>query len=143
MTREDISAIFPEASEAQITAFLNANNTEVNDYKNKYDQTKGNPTAADLQAATKRGDDLEKELNELKNANAVRQIREKVAGEKKIPANLLTADTEEACAAQADAILAFAKPDGYPVVQDGGTPAGSASSPSTAKQFANWAKNQI
>ena len=42
----------------------------------------------------------------------------------------LTADTEEACNAQADAILAFAQPDGYPVVKDNGTPAGTGSADS-------------
>lgn len=142
MTREDIRAIFPEANEEQVTAMLNANNTEVNEAKTKHKGTEGGPTASDLQAEKKRGDDLEKELNELKNANAVRQIREKVAGEKKIPANLLTGDTEELCNAQADAILAFAQPEGYPVVKDGGDPSKTPTS-STGKQFAEWAKQLI
>lgn len=124
MTREDISAIFPEATEEQVTAFLNANNTEVNDYRTKYEGLKKGPTAAELQAEKDKSAKLETELNTLKNANAVRLVREKVAGEKKIPVNLLTADTEELCNAQADAILAFAQPEGYPVVKDGGTPTG-------------------
>lgn len=130
MTREDISAIFPEATEEQVTAFLNANNTEVNDYKTKYESLKKGPTAEQLQAEKDKAARLETELNTLKNANAVRLVREKVAGEKKIPVNLLTADTEEACNAQADAILAFAQPDGYPVVKDNGTPAGTGSADS-------------
>ena len=48
----------------------------------------------------------------------------------------LCGDTEEACTAQAQAILKFAKP-GYPDVRDGGdphhTPTGS-----TRQQFADW-----
>lgn len=130
MKREDITAIFPEATEEQITAFLNANNTEVNDWKTKYNGLKGGPTVEDLQAEKDKNAQLEAELNGLKNANAVRLVREKVAGEKKIPANLLTADTEEACNAQADAILAFANPEGYPAIKDGGgagVPAGASS----------------
>lgn len=130
MIREDISAIFPEATEEQVTAFLNANNTEVNDYKTKYESLKKGPTAEQLQAEKDKSAKLETELNTLKNANAVRLVREKVAGEKKIPVNLLTADTEEACNAQADAILAFAQPDGYPVVKDNGTPTGTGSADS-------------
>ena len=122
MKREDITAIFPEATEEQVTAFLNANNNEVNGYKSKYESLKKGPTAEELQAEKDKSAQLEQELNALKNADAVRLIREKVAGEKKIPVNLLTADSEEACTAQADAILAFAKPEGYPVVKDGGTP---------------------
>ena len=53
-----------------------------------------------------------------------------------VPADLLSGDTEEACTAQAQAILKFAKP-GYPNVRDGGdphhTPTGS-----TRQQFADW-----
>lgn len=122
MKREDITAIFPEAIDEQITTLLNAHHTEVNDWKGKYNGLKNGPTPEALQAEKNRADNLQKELDALKQANTVREVREKVAGEKNIPANLLTADTEEACKAQADAILAFAKPDGYPDVQDGGTP---------------------
>ena len=121
MKREDITAIFPEATEEQISSILNSHHTEVNDWKGKYNGLKGGPTAAELQAEKDKSAQLEKELNDLKNADAVRLVREKVAGAKNIPANLLTADTEEACNAQADAILAFAKPTGYPVVKDGGS----------------------
>lgn len=128
MKREDITAIFPEASEEQISSILNSHHIEVNDWKGKYNGLKGGPTVAELQAETERANNLQKELDALKNADAVRQIREKVAGEKKLPANLLTADTEEACIAQAEAILAFAQPSGYPTVQDGGTPGENGSS---------------
>ena len=63
-------------------------------------------------------------------ANAIRDIRGKVSEEKGVPANLLTASTEEECKKQADAILVFAgkDPNGrYPNVRDGGEsmPAGA------------------
>ncbi len=79
-------------------------------------------------------DDIKKELASLKTANAVRDIREQVASEKNIPANLLTGDTKEACEAQADAILAFAKPSQTaPRVPDGGEVTHSASSGANAE----------
>lgn len=139
MKREDITAIFPEATDEQISSILNSHHTEVNNWKGKYDGLKGGPTAAELQAEKDKVSQLETELNNLKNADAVRLIREKVAGEKKLPIVLLTADTEEACNAQADAILAFAKPDGYPVVKDGGSAdSGSADSGGNSGDNAAW-----
>lgn len=143
MKREDIIAIIPEATEEQVTTMLNAHHSKVKTWKDKFDSVKDNPTAADLQTATERAEQLQRELDALKNADAVRQIREKVAGEKKLPASLLTADTEEACAAQADAILAFAKPDIYPNVKDGGSAGVGTPSTDTGKLFANWAETQL
>lgn len=146
MKREDVAAIFPDASDEQITAILNAAGKEANDWKTKFHTASGElsrlkdgPTAEKLQAEIDRADALQKELEGFKAADSIRQIREKIAGEKNLPAALLTAETEEACAAQADAILAFAKPAGYPSVQDGGDPHKVATS-STGKQFAEWAK---
>lgn len=76
------------------------------------------------------------QLDALNSANALREVRAKVSAATGIPAELLTGDTEEACTAQAQAILKFAKP-GYPSVRDGGdphhTPTGS-----TRQQFADW-----
>lgn len=96
---------------------------------------------SELQKATERAEALQRELDLMKRADEVRTIREEVAKEVGIPVNLLTADTKEACEAQAKEILAFAKPsNAYPVVKDGGEirniPSGK-----TRDQFANWLKN--
>lgn len=74
----------------------------------------------ELQKATERANNLEAELNGMKKAEEVRQMREKIATETGIPANLINGTTEEECKAQADAIKAFATPSGYPRVKDGG-----------------------
>lgn len=86
-------------------------------------------------------DSLRAEVEQLKTAAAVRDIRDKVAGEKSVPAKLLTGSTEAECTAQADAILAFAaqqqgKP--YPAVQDGGEVGKNGSGGTTRDQFAEW-----
>ena len=47
-------------------------------------------------------------------------MRQKVSAATGVPAELLSGDTEETCTAQANAILKFAKPSGYPAVKDGG-----------------------
>ena len=97
--------------------------------------------ASELEKANKRLADLEKELTSMKAADAVRQLREKVAADKNIPASLLTGDTEETCAAQADAILAFAGNTGSLSVGDKGEAGGGAAD--ARAQFTAWAKDNI
>ena len=79
----------------------------------KYDEAEESKKT-ELQKATDKMSALQKELDVLKSANTVKAIREKVAKDTEVPIELLTADTEEACKAQADAILKFAKPKSYP-----------------------------
>lgn len=89
-----------------------------------------------LQKANEKAAKLQEQLDTLTKANTLRELRSKVAAATGVPADLLSGDTEEACTAQAQAILKFAKP-GYPDVRDGGdphhTPTGS-----TRQQFADW-----
>lgn len=82
-------------------------------------------------------DAVKQELSDLKAANAIRDIRDQVALDKKIPVSLLTGDTKEACEQQADAILAFARGSSFPSVPDGGEVSPKAGS-STRDQFAEW-----
>lgn len=79
----------------------------------KYDEAEESKKT-ELQKATDKMSALQRELDALKTANTVRTIREKVAKDTQVPIECLTADTEEACKAQADAILKFAKPKSYP-----------------------------
>lgn len=116
-------------TQEQVNALIGKKSSEIKakyaDYEDlkakakKYDEAQ-EASKSELQKATGQRDAYKKELDQLKAANSAREIREKVAKEKGIPANLLTKDTEEACSAQADAILAYAKPEGYPNVQDNG-----------------------
>ena len=96
----------------------------------------------ELQKAQEERDALKAELEGMKKANSVRELREKDAKEKNIPANLLTGETEEDCTAQADAILSFAMPNAYPAVKDGGE-VRKTMKKDTASQFADWFNEQI
>lgn len=107
----------------------------------KYDELQ-EASKTELQKATERATALQKELDGMKHEASIRSVRAKVAEEKGIPASLLTADTEEACAEQADAILAFANPSGYPAVRDGGEVRATGKK-STSEQFAEWFNKQI
>lgn len=97
---------------------------------------------SDLQKATERATALETELNAMKKAEAVRTVREKVATEKGVPVSLLSGETEEDCTAQAEEILKFAKPAGYPSVRDAGEAKGAPKG-STRQQFAEWAEKAL
>lgn len=60
------------------------------------------------------------QLDDLNHAAALKEIRSRVSASTGCPADLLTGETEEACTAQAQAIMKFATTS-YPRVQDGGT----------------------
>lgn len=156
MKRSDITDIWPEATKEQIDKILGINGTDVNGAKGELDGLKAQLTDAlaelqklkdgaagkldELKEAKDAITALQNELNGMKHAETVRLMREKVSGAKKVPANLLTGETEEACAAQADAILAFAKAGSYPTVPDGGEP-GKPAAIATRDKFAEWAKD--
>ena len=80
---------------------------------------------------------LQSELDELKAANSIRDMRSKVAEETGVPANLLTGMTEEECQTQAAAIMEFKKPKAYPNVRDAGE-VNKVGKPTTRQQFADW-----
>lgn len=97
MTREDVKKIFPDATDEQITSFLNQSNSDVAKEKAKAQKVKEQAEKADA---------LEKELEELKQQNMtdaekaeLERQKEKTANEKRI------SDLESALkAAQKDAL---------------------------------------
>lgn len=95
----------------------------------------------ELQKATEKATALEAELNELKKNAEIRSLRDKVAKENGIPAELLSGSTEEECMAQAKALIAFRESSsntGYPSVRDGGE-IHNTNKGTTRQQFADWA----
>lgn len=153
MKRSDITGIFPEATDEQIKALMSINGADINNARKNADdlQTQldqANTTIEELkkgvsglEEAQSKAKQFEDELNEIKTANAVREIREKVSKVTGVPASLLTATTEEDCTAQALGIKEYATPSAYPQVADGGEPSGVAQ-PTTRDQFAEWFNNQ-
>ena len=155
MKREDITKQFPDATKEQIDALMAINGEDINKAKGELEQVKKDLTKAQADlAAAKNGDpeELQKakdeaaqyknELDGMKLAESLRQMREKVSKAKNIPVDLLTGDTEEVCNAQADQILAFAKVPAAPNLPNPGEPGGTPK-PNTAQQFAEWSQNLI
>lgn len=101
----------------------------------RFDEIK-EASKTELQKATEKVAALQTELDGIKKANELREMRERVANEKGVPVTLLTADDEESAKKQAEDILAFARPT-YPSVKD----AGEVRTPgklSTKQQFAKF-----
>lgn len=160
MKREQITELFPNATKEQIDKIMSLNGADINSAKGELDTLKNQLSTAQgeldkLKKASQGEPDklkeaaaaikaLQTELAGMKQAETLRAMREKISTEKKIPASLLTGETEDACNAQADAILAFAKTGaaGYPNLPDGGehhTPNQQA----TRDKFAEWAKDNL
>jgi hypothetical protein len=133
-TQEELNAIIQKRLGEQAAKY--GDYEELKAKALKFDEIE-DKAKSDLQKATERADALQRELEGMKKTESVRQIREEVSKEVGVPANLLTGDTKEACEAQAKAIIEFAKPGKYPIVNDRGevrdTPSGT-----TREQFANW-----
>lgn len=106
----------------------------------KYDSYEES-SKSELQKITEKAEKLQKELDSLKQAESVRGIREKIAKETGVPAELLSGTTEEDCKTQAEGIKAYANPS-YPSVPDKGE-AGGTPGLSTAQQFAAWANQSF
>ena len=146
MKRTDITDLWPEAPKEAIDKLMAINGADVNASKAEIEDLKQKLAAAansdELQKAQQQAAQLQQELDTMKAAETIRLTREKVAGEKKVPAHLLTGETEEACAKQADEILAFAQPSGYPQIRDGGDPR-NPPAPTTRQKFADRAKDNL
>lgn len=145
MKRTDITKLFPDATKEQIDELMGINGADINAAKGEVDTLRQQLTeqsGKEMDKAKQQIAQLTSELNGMKKAETIRLTREKVAAEKKIPVNLLTGETEEACAKQADDILAFAAPS-YPTIPDGGEPHGTIPKTNTRDQFADWAKELL
>lgn len=151
MKRTDITALFPEATDDQIKAIMDLNGADINKAKEGMDALRGqlSTAQADLEALkAKPGEDsarladVQKELDALKAANALRDLREQVSKATGVPAELLTQTDEAALKAQAEAIKAYAKPSSYPNVRDGGEVHGSGAA-ATRDKFADWFKEAM
>lgn len=115
MTREDVKKIFPDATDEQITSFLNQSNSDVAKEKAKAQKVKEQAEKADA---------LEKELEELKQQNMtdaekaeLEHQKEKAANEKRISdlESALATSQREALTGKITSIFASAgmKGDAY------------------------------
>ena len=104
-TQADVDALISER-----LARAKAKYADYDDLKSKaaqFDELQ-EANKSELQKANEKAQTLQKELDQMRSANALRETRAKVAQEMDVPVNLLTGTDEEACKKQAEAILDFA-----------------------------------
>lgn len=138
-TQDEVNAIVAERLSRDRAKF--ADYETLKEKAGKFDEMQ-EANKTELQKATEKAAALEKELADMKQAAEVQAMRQKISTETGVPANLLTATTEDECKAQAEAIKAFAAPNtNYPQVKDGGE-VGKSLNNTTRNQFAEWFNNQ-
>ena len=98
---------------------------------------------SELEKATEKAAALQAQLDGIKKAEELREMRTKIATENNVPIELLTGATEEECQTQADKVKEMLSASGVPVaVRDGGE-ATFSGKVLTRTQFANWAKDKL
>lgn len=134
-TQEEVNAIVADRLDRERKKYEGFD--ELKEKATKFDEM-AEAQKSELQKATERADALAKELDGMKKAESVRTIREQVAKETGVPASLLTFETEEDCKAQAQQILSFSKPAGYPSIKDGGEAQHAPASAKPEEAFKEW-----
>ena len=94
----------------------------------------------ELEKANEKVKALQYELESIRKEKELSAMREQIANEIGIPVNLLTGDSEEECRTQAEAIKAYANPNGYPTIRDGGDPQNMNNKRSNRDAFTEWAQ---
>lgn len=130
-TQEEVDAIVGDRLKRERAKY--ADYDALTEKAGKYDAEQ-----SELQKVIEARDSLQAEIDSMKAAEALRIMREQISQETGVPAHLLTGATEDDCKAQAEAILNYAKPKGYPAVRDGGEVT-NVGKKTTRQQFADWA----
>ncbi len=138
-TQEELDRIVGERLQRERAKY--ADFEALKEKASKFDQIE-EQSKSELQKVTERADALQKELDGMKKADAIRLVRESVAQETGVPVNLLHGETKEECEEMAKAILSYAKPSGYPQVRDGGE-VRSTTGGSTREKFKEWFDSNI
>lgn len=134
-TQAELNAIVQKRV-GELTSKYKESYEEFKEKAQKFDEIE-EASKSELQKATERAEALQKQINSMKKADEIRDLRAKVAKAQNLPADLLTGETEEECVAQAKAILDFKKSSSYPVVKDAGE-VHKVTTGKTRDQFANW-----
>lgn len=137
-TQDEVNAIVGERLKRESAKY--ADYDALKEKATKFDEIQ-EANKTELEKANEKAASLEKELADIRKSNEIRDMREKVAKETGVPADLLTGETEEECKAFAEKLNAYKKPESYPSVKDGGEVGGTAKK-TTRDQFKEWLDKQ-
>lgn len=139
-TQDEVNAIIADRVNREKAKY--ADYDTLKEKAGKFDQAE-EANKTELQKQTERADKLQADYDNLTRSMQIKEMKEKVSKETGVPENLLTAETEEECKAQASAILAFAKPGSYPNVKDAGEVQKVSGKKNTRDQFAEWMNESL
>lgn len=137
-TQAEVDAIVKERLDRQNKKF--ADYDTLKEKASKYDEFE-EKNKSELEKANERANALQAELDSIKKASELKEMRTKIATENNVPINLLTGTTEEECNEQVKNIKGYLSANGVQVtVKDGGEVSRVGKSDPGAV-FENWAKN--
>lgn len=116
-TQEELNAILGERISKEKSKY--ADYESLKEKAAKLDELEEKNKSA-LEKANEAAANYKKELEEIKKANSIKEIRTKVSDSMKVPASLLHGTTEDECKTEAKAILEFANPGARRRIRDGG-----------------------
>ena len=116
-TQDELNAIVSDRLKREREKY--ADYESLKDKATKFDELE-EASKTELEKAKEKATALEAELNGMRKAESVRQLRESVASEIGVPVNLLSGEDEDSLRTQALAIKEYASGNAYPQIKDGG-----------------------
>lgn len=138
-TQAEVDAIVGDRLKRERTKF--ADYDALKEKASKFDEIE-EANKTELQRATEKAEALQIELDSIKKANDIRDMRTKVSAETGVPVTLITAENEADARKQAEEIVAFARPNNYPTVKDAGETRSSSGKQTTRDKFSEWFNSQ-
>ena len=151
MKRTDVTTVFPGAPDELIDKLMSLNGADINaakaglaDLQVQLDAARKQIAELEQRPTADTLTTLQAELDTLRAAETLREMKEYVAQDTGVPAELLTAETEDGCRMQAKGILDFVNLSCYPVLRDGECMNPLPDLRPAREQFADWmADNQL
>lgn len=102
MEQQEAKTFTQEELDSILTQRLSRERSKYSDYDELKERA---GQVEELRQKAERADQLQAELDKIR----IKEMREKVSADTKVPVKMLTGDTEEACIAQANELVSFAK----------------------------------
>lgn len=124
-TQAEVDAIIGDRLKREREKF--ADYSDLKTKAEEYDKQQA-ASKSELQKEQEKSAALQKEIEAMKKKSTIAEARAKVAKDTGVPIECLSGEDEDSCKAQAEAILKFAKPSGYPGVRKDTPPKKNSSS---------------
>lgn len=139
-TQEEVNAWL--AKDRKKTAEKYADYDALKEKATKFDEIE-EKNKSELEKANEKVKSLQAEIDGMKKAQELSDMRTKVAKENNVPIELLTGTTEDECKVQADKVKELMSASGVPVTVSDGGEVVRPGKLDPAKAFEQWAKDKL